>query len=198
MELHNEDTFRFIKGIPDGSIDAVITDPPYDFDYQEINDLQREFERVTNYGLIIVFCPPENQWQIFPKSDQYLFWVKPISTKNTSKNYARFVEMIQVCGKNTWNHDRHWSQYNNVFTDLVESKKHPYQKPLSLMTRLVLNHTNEGDVVLDPFMGSGTTGLACIQNGREFIGIEQDFEKFRLATGRLHDYESRNDGVEDR
>jgi len=103
-----------------------------------------------------------------------------------------------VFGKNTWNHDRHWSQYNNVFTDLVESKKHPYQKPLSLMTRLVLNHTNEGDVVRDPFMGSGTTGLACLQDVREFIGIEQDFEKFRLATGRLHDYESRNDGVEDR
>ena len=187
MKLYNEDAFDFIRGMKDGSVDVIITDPPYDFDYKQQNDMQRQFERVSKSGLIIVFCPPENQWQIFPKSNQYLFWVKPISTKNTSKNYARFVEMIQIFGKKEWNYDRHWSQYNNVFTDLVESKEHPYQKPLSLMIRLVLNHTNEGDVVLDPFMGSGTTGLACIQNGRDFIGIEQDFEIFKFAKERLNE-----------
>jgi len=196
MELYNEDAFKFLRGMKDNSVDAVIVDPPYDFDFAQKDELHSEFLRISKSGLVIVFCPPENQWVIFPVSTQYLFWVKPISTKNTSKNYARFVEMIQVFGRNKWNHERHWSQYNNVFTDLVESKKHPYQKPLSLMTRLVLNHTNEGDVVLDPFMGSGTTGLACIQNGRDFIGIEQDFEKFKLATGRLHDEEYRSEGSE--
>jgi len=186
MQLINGDAFELIKEIPDGGVDAVIVDPPYNFNYQQQNDMQRQFERVSKSGLIIVFCPPENQWQIFPKSDQYLFWVKPISTKNTSKNYARFVEMIQVFGRNEWDASRHWSQYTNVFTDLVESKLHPYQKPLSLMTRLVLNHTKEGDVVLDAFMGSASTGVACLQNGRDFIGIEQDYKIFELAKERLN------------
>jgi len=185
MELYNEDTFRFIREMKDGSVDVVITDPPYDFDFAQKDELQTEFYRVSKSGLVIVFCPPENQWKIFPPSSQYLFWIKPISTKNTSKNYSRFVEMIQVFGQNEWNTGRHWSQYTNVFTDLVESKLHPFQKPLSLMTRLVMNHTKKGDTILDPFMGSGTTGVASLQNGRNFIGIEVDKENFDLAKERL-------------
>jgi len=188
MQLLNGDAFELIKEIPDGGVDAVIVDPPYDFDWEQKDRMHEQFERVSKSGLIIVFCPPENQWKIFPRADQYLFWIKPISTKNTSKNYARFVEMIQVFGRKEWNADRHWSQYNNVFTDLVESKKHPYQKPLSLMTRLVLNHTNEGDVVLDPFAGSGSTGLACLQNGRDFIGIELEPHNFGIAKRRLQEW----------
>ena len=134
MELYNKESLEYLKELPVNSVNAVITDPPYDFDFEMKDTFQREFERICS-GVIIVFCPPENQWQIFPRSDQYLFWIKPISTKNTSKNYSRFVEMIQVFGRGEWNADRHWSQYTNVFTDLVDSKLHPYQKPLSMMKR---------------------------------------------------------------
>jgi len=62
-----------------------------------------------------------------------------------------------------------------------------WQKPLKLMNRLLLPVTDYGDVVLDPFMGSGSTGEWCKQNNREFIGIENDPEVFEIARKRLED-----------
>ena len=59
--------------------------------------------------------------------------------------------------------------------------QHPTQKPVALMEFLVRSYTNEADVVIDPFMGSGTTGVACMSTGRQFIGIEQKREYFDIA-----------------
>jgi|WetSurMetagenome_2_1015567.scaffolds.fasta_scaffold00049_23 site-specific DNA-methyltransferase (adenine-specific) len=179
LQILNQNSLDYVTQKGSKTVDCIITDPPYDFDLVTKKLYQNEFERICK-GNIIIFCPPENQW--FPeRAKQILFWVKPISTKNTSKSYSRFVEMIMVFGDGTWNADRHWSQYTNVFTDLVESKEHPYKKPLSLMTRLVLNHTNPFDTVLDPFMGSGTVGEVCSLNHRSYIGIERDPEYFTMA-----------------
>jgi site-specific DNA-methyltransferase (adenine-specific) len=62
---------------------------------------------------------------------------------------------------------------------------HPTQKPVALYEYLIKTYTNEGETVLDLCMGSGTTGLACKNTGRKFIGIEQDPEYFRIATERI-------------
>ncbi|HHU49265.1 MAG: DNA-methyltransferase [Caldicoprobacterales bacterium] len=62
---------------------------------------------------------------------------------------------------------------------------HPTQKPLSLISRCILASSNEGDTVLDPFCGSGTTGVAAIRYKRNFIGIEADKEYFNLSSRRL-------------
>ena len=172
--------------MPDKSIDCVLTDPPYDFSDEMKRTLMEEFRRVCK-GAIIIFCPPENQWVGTP--DQYLFWVKPISTKNTSRSYSRFVEMIFVWNGPVWNADGHWSQYTNVFTDLVDGKLHPYQKPTSLISRLVRNHTNAGDVVFDPFMGSGTVGAVCQSLDRNFVGCEINETNFIVANNRTRSHE---------
>jgi len=63
---------------------------------------------------------------------------------------------------------------------------HPTQKPVALMEYLVKTYTNEGDTVLDNCMGSGTTGIACKNLNRKFIGIEQDPNYFEIAKGRIH------------
>ena len=68
----------------------------------------------------------------------------------------------------------------------VRKSKHPTQKPLELVKWLVKTYTNEGDVVLDTFMGSGTTGLACRDLNRNFIGIELDQEYFNTACNRIN------------
>lgn len=165
------DARGLIAQLPDKSIDLVLTDPPYEMSNDEQDAYHKEFVRVTR-GWILVFGKPENQWARHP--DQYLFWVKPISTKNTSRSYSRFVEMIFVYGKGCWDTGRHWSQYTNVFFDLVDSKSHPHRKPPSLIERLVLNHTQQGDVVLDPFAGSGVVPDVAGRLRRKHIAFERE------------------------
>jgi len=167
----------------DKQYDVIITDPMYHYSQSEKWAFHQEFIRVAR-GAIIVFAPPENEW-VFPergiKPDQILFWIKPISTKNTSKSYSRFMEMIFVYGRWRWNSKRHWSQYTNVFNDLVELRNHPYKKPYSLIKRLVLNHTDVGDTVYDPFAGSGTTLEVCRDTGRFGTGSEIDKVYYEMA-----------------
>jgi site-specific DNA-methyltransferase (adenine-specific) len=160
----------FISYLPDDCVDVVLTDPPYNYEWREKETIHNQFLRICR-GTIIVFSPPKNQW-ILP-ADQYLFWIKPISTKNTSKSYSRFVEMIFVYGRHVWNSKRHWSQYTNVFTDLVDdSKIHPYRKPPSLIERLILNHTNKGDIILDPFAGSFVVADVAERLNRRHISLD--------------------------
>jgi len=68
-----------------------------------------------------------------------------------------------------------------------KGKVHPTQKPVALLEYLIKTYTNEGDTVLDFCMGSGTTGVACVQTGRHFIGIENDLTYFNIATRRIED-----------
>jgi DNA modification methylase len=177
------DAFHELPPLSSKSVDLVCVDPPYDLDQTQKEFLHREFLRVSRSG-VIVFAPPENQWL---PAEQYGFWIKPISTKNTSRRYSRFVEMIFFYGCK-WRTGSHWSQYTNVFTDLVEgATDHPYEKPLSLLLRLIRNQSDPGDVVLDPFLGSGTTAVAAQLLGRGFVGIEQDSRYSEMAHARLGD-----------
>lgn len=64
-------------------------------------------------------------------------------------------------------------------------KIHPTQKPVALMEYLIKTYTNEGEIVLDFTMGSGTTGVACVNTGRNFIGIERDEKYFQIAQKRI-------------
>lgn len=163
-------SFELLPTFEDKSVDLVLTDVPYDLKQNQKEFLHDQFLRITKTG-IIVFSPPENQW--IQPADQYLFWVKPISTKNTSKSYSRFVEMIFLYGNLKWNPDRHWSQYTNVFMDLVDdSKVHPYRKPPSLIERLIRNHTDENDIILDPFAGSFVVHNVATRLKRNCISIE--------------------------
>ena len=166
------DAFELLPKILDKSVDLVLTDPPYNFCPLDKAIIHNELKRICK-GTIIVFSPPENQW-ILP-ADQYLFWVKPISTKNTSKRYSRFVEMIFVYRSGIWNAKRHWSQYTNVFMDLVDNAKlHPFRKPPSLIKRLIENHSNENDIILDPFCGSGVVAEVAKSLNRNAISIDKE------------------------
>ena len=175
MSIIQADSFEYLPGMETNSVDLVLTDPPYDFDAEQKEFLHSEFMRISKTGAI-VFSPPENQW-ILPAS-QYGFWIKPISTKNTSRRYSRFIEMIFFYGDLKWGTGRHWSQYTNVFTDLVDDAKlHPYRKPPSLIERLMLNHSEIGDKILDPFAGSGTVEEVGTLLGRKVIALEIGVDK---------------------
>ena len=72
---------------------------------------------------------------------------------------------------------------------LKEKTKHPTQKPVALLEYLIKTYTNEGDLVLDFTMGSGSTGVACLNTNRRFIGIELDEKYFGIAKERLQEVE---------
>ena len=171
--IYRGDAFSLLPQLPDKCVDHIITDPPYDFSQQHIHWLQEQFVRIAKQW-VVVFSPPENPWVL--NADQYLFWVKPISTKNTSHKYSRFVEQIfvyKISENATWNTDYHWSQYSNVFTDLVEGwSSHPYEKPESLIKRLVRNHTRVSETIFDPFCGSGRIPVVAKKLERTGIGVE--------------------------
>ena len=99
--------------------------------------------------------------------------------RTTSENYGPQVE-------NTTESDgkRYPTSILPIAHPRVESG-HPTQKPVSLMEYFIQTYTNEGETVLDNCMGSGTTGVACKNTGRNFIGIERDPEYFRIASERI-------------
>jgi site-specific DNA-methyltransferase (adenine-specific) len=80
-----------------------------------------------------------------------------------------------------------FSNWNGaLFGDNTKATKHPTQKPVALFEYLIKTYTNEGDLVLDNCIGSGTTAIACINTGRNFIGIEKDFEYYSKGKERIN------------
>lgn len=87
-------------------------------------------------------------------------------------------------------HHKYIRQYKNYPTSILnfkdaENTVHPTQKPVALLEYLIKTYTNEGEIVLDNCMGSGSTGVACINTGRKFIGIELDEKYFEIAKQRI-------------
>ena len=88
--------------------------------------------------------------------------------------------------------------YTNVWSFLPPKRKHtftevynhPTEKPVEIMERLIEMTSLNDHVILDPFMGSGTTGVACVQTGRNFIGIEIDHDYFAIAERRIKEAEA--------
>ena len=70
---------------------------------------------------------------------------------------------------------------------------HPTQKPVELLERIILASTKPGDLILEPFMGSGTTGVAALKHGRLFVGIDQEPQFVELAEKRLYDISEKKD-----
>lgn len=88
-------------------------------------------------------------------------------------------------------HDNHGVGYPKDILTISNANQvnrvHPTQKPVELLEYLIKTYTNPGDTVLDPTMGSGTTGVACINLNRRFIGIEKDENYFNIATNRINE-----------
>jgi site-specific DNA-methyltransferase (adenine-specific) len=191
IDLRLGDCLEIMKTIPDGSVDAVITDPPYGlgiaystYDDTKDNLLELvdkfvpEIRRIAR--LSVVFCGIHNV-QVYPVADWIGCWFY-----GTTNNFGRF-------GYNAWQPFLLYGANNNRYgMDAIKYSKmerrvdgHPCPKPVGLMVSLVERFTHAGATVLDPFMGSGTTGVACVQTGRNFIGIEIDEGYFNIAKQRI-------------
>ena len=123
------------------------------------------------------------------KWDTVLAWIKPdAAPRFNGQGAARGFEncMTAWCGKGY----RSWNSggKRGVYTHCVNTGRHgehPTEKPLPLMKELLLDYSDFGETILDPFMGSGTTGVACAKLGRPFIGVELDPNWFDLSCRRI-------------
>lgn len=128
------------------------------------------------------------------KWDTTCIWVKPDSTprmngQGPARGFENFVLAWCGPGLKKWNAGGKRGVYVHMVNppSRVPAHKggHPTEKPLGLMRELVMDFTQPGETVLDPFMGSGTTGVACALTGRVFTGIEQTEKWFDLACRRM-------------
>lgn len=110
--------------------------------------------------------------------------LQPVAVNNARKNKSGNGNFGKVSDKPYTQTEGNFPRSVIEFQHEVKPV-HPTQKPVALMEYLIRTYTNPGDTVLDNCMGSGTTGVACANTGREFIGIEQSWEYFKIAADRI-------------
>lgn len=187
-------------------VDCVLSDPPYGIGYSPSQNSNKAWGKKTfvgknvvtgdenpfdpspflDYATVILFganhfadkLPPSSEWIVWDKREGM-----------TSNDFAD-CELIWTNQPGVARVFRHmWSGAIRASEKGVP-RVHPTQKPVVLMAWLIERYTNEGDTIIDPFMGSGTTGVACSQLKRNFIGIEIDPDYFAIAQKRIADAES--------
>lgn len=123
----------------------------------------------------------------FTKSDDYLFNLDPIRVpqKYPGKKYFKGPNRGEYSGNPKGKNPSDVWDIPNVKSNHVEKTDHPCQFPVALVQRLVLSMTNQGDLVLDPFMGVGTTAVAAVINGRRAAGVEIVKHYYDLAVDRV-------------
>lgn len=158
----------------------------------------REAVRVCR-GWILVFCQAEAvaDWRdcLIDAGASYkrsMVWVKPdgmpqYSGDRPGMGYESIVAAWAGTGGSHWNGGGSHGVFTHNKSNGAGPNIHPTQKPLQLMARLIGLFTNEGETVLDAFMGSGTTGVACVKAGRHFLGIEVSPDYHAIAQRRIAD-----------
>ena len=216
IKLLQGDCMELMNNIPNESIDLVLTDIPYNKVNREDNGLRKldkENADILTFDLInfleqlydkakstiIIFCGKEqvsiihsyfNDKQKKGKGTvRQLIWEKSNpSPMNGQHIYLSGVENAIWFKKRGGTFNAHCK--NTVFKyPIGRSKLHPTEKNHLLLQELILDNSNENDLILDPCMGSGSTGVACINTNRNFIGMELDENYFNIAKERIEEIE---------
>jgi len=234
IHLMHGDCLEWMKEMPDGSVDMVLSDPPYGTTackWDTVIDLPLMWEQLKriikpNGAIVMTASQPFTSALVMsnPKMFKYC-WVwnkrRPSNPMLAKKQCLKVHEDVCVFygrlgaynPQGVFNTDgKPRGGVNPSKTDLGFGKSakpvykqtrsgypksiiefgsdntknvHPTQKPVALMEYLIRTYTHEGETVLDPFMGSGTTGVACQNLNRSFIGIEMDDGYFAIAKNRI-------------
>ena len=222
--IYNEDCLEGMKHIPDGSVDLIVTDPPYLMNYktgrrkdkthrfndvilnddneQLITDYVKECYRILKDDTAMYLFCSSNKVDFFKRELEKLFsiknmiiWVKNNHTAGDLESaFGRKYEIVFLVnkGQRKFNGERLtdiWG-FPKVSSD---GQLHQNQKPIELIKRCIVKHSNVGDVVFDGFMGSGTTAAAALDTNRNYIGFELDEYYFNVAEKRLKNHTTQTD-----
>jgi len=190
------DCLEVMRGMEDNSVDLVLTDPPYGIEFRSNHRKQKhdkiigddsfplwifeEFNRIAKRA-VYVFCRWDNLSEL-PKPKSVLAWVKNNwSMGDLQHEHGRQWEAI--CFYPQEEHEFIKRIPDVIRADRTGNNLHPTEKPVNLMAKII--QANVGDIILDPFLGSGTTAVACKELGRNYIGIEISPEYCKIAECRL-------------
>ncbi len=211
--VFNEDVLEGIKKIPERSVDAVITDPPYyvgfNSSYTEggrqdwgnhtlmvplFDFLFAEFIRILKKdGRVFMFC----DWRTYPTlygcASKYLRianlivwdygWIKAGNQFRFSHELILHAVMPEAKPPKDRSMPDVW-RFKPI--NYTQERRHPAEKPEEIIRKMLEETTEEGDLILDCFLGSGTTAVACKQLNRRFIGFEINPLHFKTALSRLN------------
>jgi len=208
MKLFNGDCLVELKKVKTNSVDLVLTDIPYGEVNQKsggLRILDRGYADICNFDvdslIVELFRVCKQSFYIFCGTEQISGIVKKLKSLNVSTRvgvwnktnpspmngehiYLSGLEFCVYGKKPNATFNEHCKKAIWEFPSGM-SKRHPTEKPVALFEKLILASSKENDVVLDCCMGSGTTGVAAINTGREFIGIELKEEYFKIAEERI-------------
>ncbi len=210
--ISQNDAVSFLKSLDDGSVDLVITDPPYDIENVKAGEssfLKKrldksqgelvdvgidkcsgvewcdEVKRIQNGKInCYIFCNKKqitmymNQFVTVLKcSFDFIIWHKPNTPPTFYNKWMSDKEYCLYFRKGGWCMPENYQDASTVFNHPVTKKEkklyvHPTVKPLGLIRRFVRNSSKPGQMIVDPFVGSGTTAVAAIREGREFLGCD--------------------------
>ncbi|KJZ85783.1 MULTISPECIES: site-specific DNA-methyltransferase [Bacillota] len=233
--LYNEDCIRSMKRLANGSIDLILTDPPYnlgnfmkgrdtnlkkmrdnffgdagwddlsfeDWEKSMDNFFEESVRVLKKGGAMIVFMAIIKVESIIKIAERHGLYYKTTGIWHKLNPMPRNMNLHFVNSTEAWiyfTYKKRTGTFNNdgkVLHDFIETGvaangerkfgKHPTQKPVQLMEFFVKVLTNEGETVLDPFMGSGSVGVAAKKNNRNFIGVEINENYFQIATRRIQE-----------
>ncbi len=243
-QIIHGDCFEVMQGLPDNSVDAIITDPPYfttnlDFDQKKFDwgMAWAHLNRVIKpNGVICVFSQIIPALEVIPpnrKNFRYqIVWEKPQkggfldANRRPLRGHELILVFTEKFNDSTYNPQktkgiaerratprRRLAHHRTVYSvnegeyiddgtryphDVLKIKNgkggqncyHPTEKPVELINWLVKTYSNKGDLILDPFAGSGTTAIACLETGRNYICIEQSEEYVATLHKRVNDWHS--------
>lgn len=197
--LYQGDCREILPLLP--KVDAVVTDPPYGLAgadteknaYSTFSDepilveaLVKAVINGADYGRLVM-TPGQKMMFRYPEPSAVGVFYYPAGTGSCSWGFVGW-QPIFYYGKDPFLQDGRGRASNSFYaTDSAEKNGHPCPKPLNQWTKLLKRVSREGETILDPFMGSGTTGVACVKLGRKFIGIEIDPGYFDIACKRIKD-----------
>lgn len=181
-----------------GNVDAVVTDPPYgnETPYTSYVDTRENLAKLVNEFMPlslsiakrVIVTPGVRNIYLYPEYTWILSWVNMAGIGSSSWGFSCWQPII-VYGKDPYLENKKGRRPDTLYQRMNQVPKvdHPCPKPSNVMRWIIDRTTNPGDTILDPFMGSGQTGVAAWQMGRNFIGIEKDPAYFKIAEQQIKD-----------
>src|SRR4051812_42089142 len=194
-QVHQMDCFTALPNVPDESVDIVLTDPPYPNRLDLFTNAL-----VDGYAAVYLSCKKAKNYVVFFWNPQDVPQAPPgwyevarhVWHKPDTKSITHYEVVVVWSRENKRKVSRVWSIPILDYRSLRDWKPHPTQKPVKLVRYLLDLYTKEGDTVLDPFVGSGTTAVACLQTGRHCVAIERDVQYAKIAQERVQELLNRH------